>query len=91
MKSPVLRDINPGQSVYLDLCEFIHPQREGQGIKDAVLRLRAEAGQEIPDFNRLKKGKTKLFLKAYQADGKPISINLMVDWYANSEPTIKIG
>ena len=90
VKSPVLRDVSPKQKVYLDLCEFIQSQREGQGFSEAVLRLRAEAGQEIPAFNRLKPGKTKLFLKAYQADGKPLSISIFVEWNGNNEPNIKL-
>lgn len=90
LKSPVVRDIHLKQPVYLDLCEFIYPQRDGQGVTDAVLRLRAEAGQEIPDFNRLKKGKTRLMLKAYQADGKPLPVNVNIEWDGNNKPKINL-
>lgn len=91
VRTAVLRDIHPGQWVYLDLCDFIHSQREGQGFSEAVLRLSAQAGQEIPDFNRLKPGKTKLLLKAYQTDGKPLPIEIIVEWDGNNEPKIGLG
>lgn len=90
LKSPVIRDIHPKQQVYLDLCEFVYPQREGQRLSDAVLRLRAEAGQEIPDFTRLKRGKTRLFLRAFQADGKPLVVVVNIEWDGDNEPKVKI-
>lgn len=91
VKSPVIRNIHPQQSVYLDLCEFISAQREGYGVIDAVIRLRAEAGQEIEDFSRIKKGDTELFIKLYQADGKALGIKVAINWDGRNPPQVKLN
>jgi len=90
MKSKIVRDIHPKQPVHLDLLEFIPSQRQGQGYTDASLKLRAGAGNELPDSTAIDAGQSSLLLKAYQADGKPLRIKLKIKWDGKELPIIKL-
>lgn len=88
--SLVVRDIHPYQSVYWDLCKFDPAQREGHGYTEPSLNLRAEAGNEVPDFVHLKSGRSRLSLVAYQANGRPTRKTVTISWDGKEEPVVKL-
>ncbi len=80
----VLRDIHPGQTVYIDICNFI------ENRKSLILATSVAAALHITDFCKLNKGQTTLKLMAYQDSGQIVPIKLLIEWDGQNAPNITL-
>lgn len=84
------RDIQPHQTVYLNLLEAIQEQNK-------FLRITAPNIQHLDDMTLIKPGESKLTLKVYQDNGQIKQITIKVTWNGNESfeeadlPEIKIA
>jgi hypothetical protein len=75
--SPTVRDIYPGQTVYLDVYKEEYKQRP---VALSRVSIDLAAGGDIKDFSELPKGRSVLFIKIYQESGQVDNVSLEIKW-----------
>lgn len=80
----VLRDVHPGQTVWIDICNFI------KSSNSLILATSVAAALQIPDFCKLNQGETTLKLSVYQDDGQIVPITILIKWDGKYDPNISI-
>lgn len=80
----VLRNIHPGQTVWIDICNFI------KSSNSLILATSVAAALRVPDFCKLNQGGTTLKLSVYQDDGQIVPITILIKWDGKYDPNISI-
>jgi len=85
--SPTIRNIYPGQKVYLDVFNNIY---DNEFVGERIVTFAILAGNNITEFSRLALLESKLAIKLYQESGQVNQINLKIDWNGVDVPEMSI-
>lgn len=85
--SPTIRNIYPGQKVYLDVFNNIY---DDEVVGERIVAFAILAGNNITEFSRLALLESKLAIKLYQESGQVNQITLKIDWNGVDVPVMSI-